>query len=43
MLDPADAEQIVGDSDPAEMSAIAHSSAWALMGVSDADFGTDEI
>lgn len=43
MLDPADAEQIVGDSDPAEMSAIAHSSAWALMGVSDDDFGPDEI
>lgn len=38
MLDQQDAEQIVGDEDPAAESEIAHTTAWALMGVPNADF-----
>lgn len=37
-LEPEQAEEIVGDEDPAENSEIAHTSAWALMGVPNADF-----
>ncbi|MDC4232314.1 hypothetical protein M3T53_01105 [Actinomyces sp. B33] len=43
MLEPARAEAIVGDEDPAQASAVAHASAWALMGVGDADFGPDAL
>lgn len=38
MLTPAKAESIVGDENPATSSGLAHSSAWALMGVGDEDF-----
>ncbi len=37
-LDQAEAEAIVGDEDPAAESEIAHTTAWALMGVPNADF-----
>lgn len=43
MLDAEDAEYIVGDDDPAEGSALAHTSAWALMGVGDDEFGPDAV
>ena len=38
MLTPTKAESIVGDEDTAASSGLAHSSAWALMGVGDEDF-----
>lgn len=43
MLDPEQAEEIVGDEDPAVESEMAHSTAWALMGVPSADFSADDI
>lgn len=43
MLDTEDADYIVGDEDPAEGSALAHTSAWALMGVGDDEFGPDAV
>ena len=43
MLDAEDAEYIVGDEDPAQGSALAHSSAWALMGVGDDEIGPDAV
>lgn len=38
MLDPQAADAIVGDTDPALASEIAHTSAWALLGVGDEEF-----
>ena len=38
ILSPARAEAIVGDEDPAVASGIAHSTAWALLGIPDKDF-----
>lgn len=38
MLDPQAADAIVGDTDPALASEIAHTSAWALLGVGDDEF-----
>lgn len=43
MLDPQDAEEIVGDEDPAVESEMAHSTALALMGIASSDFGEDDI
>lgn len=43
MLDPEDAEYIIGDEDPADGSALAHTSAWALLGVGDEDFGPEAV
>ncbi len=43
ILSPALAESIVGDEDPAAASGIAHSSAWALMGVGDEEFDAAAI
>ena len=43
MLDAQDADYIVGDEDPAEGSALAHTSAWALMGVGDDEFGPEAV
>ncbi|WP_165216639.1 hypothetical protein [Schaalia sp. ZJ1691] len=43
ILDAARAEAIIGDEDPAELSAVAHSTAWALLGVEDDTFGEAEI
>ncbi len=37
-LEQADAEMIVGDEDPAAESEIAHTTAWALLGVTSGDF-----
>ena len=37
-LDQEEAEDIVGDEDPAAESEIAHTTAWALMGVPSGDF-----
>ncbi|WP_175956427.1 hypothetical protein [Schaalia sp. Marseille-Q2122] len=38
MLDPQAADAIVGDTDPALASELAHTSAWALLGVGDEEF-----
>ena len=43
MLDPQDADYIIGDQDPAEGSALAHTSAWALLGVGDEEFGPEAV
>lgn len=43
MLEPKEAEQIVGEADPAQESEIAHTSAWALMGVANADFNQEAV
>jgi len=43
MLDAEDAEYIIGDEDPAEGAALAHTSAWALMGVGDDEFGPEAV
>ncbi len=40
-LTAADAEQIIGDVDPANEAEVAHTSAWALMGVPNADFDAE--
>lgn len=37
-LTPKEAEDIIGDIDPADEAEVAHTSAWALMGVPNADF-----
>ncbi len=42
-LDAQQAEYIVGDEDPAEGSEAAHTSAWALMGVADDEYGPDTV
>ncbi len=43
MLDPQQAEDIVGDVDPAEEVEIAHTSAWALLGVPEGDFDQEHV
>ncbi|WP_350258414.1 hypothetical protein [Scrofimicrobium sp. R131] len=43
MLDPKEAEEIMGDGDPAEEAEIAHTSAWALMGVPEGDFDQEHV
>lgn len=41
MLEPAQAEQIIGDTDPAAASELAHASAWVVMGLTDDTYPTD--
>lgn len=43
MLEPEAAEYIIGDDDPADGSGLAHSTAWALLGVPSADFSEEDI
>ncbi|MDO4259138.1 MAG: hypothetical protein Q4C87_06395 [Actinomycetaceae bacterium] len=43
MLSAQAADAIIGDDDPAEGSVIAHTSAWALFGVGDEEFGADAV
>ena len=43
MLDAARAETIVGDEDPAASAAVAHTAAWALMGVGDESFTDADV
>ena len=43
ILFPARAEAIIGDEDPAAASGIAHSTAWALLGIPDEDFDLEAI
>ena len=43
MLEAEDAEYIIGDEDPADGAALAHTSAWALMGVGDDEFGPEAV
>ena len=43
MLDAARAEAIVGDEDPASLSAVAHTAAWALMGIGDETFSAEAV
>ncbi len=43
MLGPEQAEEIVGDTDPAEETEIAHTSAWALLGVPEGDFDSEHV
>jgi len=43
ILDGEQAEYIVGDEDPAAGSEAAHTSAWALMGVADDEYGPDTV
>lgn len=43
MLEPARAEAIVGDSDPAMQSELAHTSAWAVLGVTEPSFPEDAL
>ena len=43
MLDAARAETIVGDEDPAALAGVAHTSAWALMGVGDETFPDEDV
>ena len=43
MLDAARAETIVGDEDPASLAAVAHTAAWALMGISDDTFNDEDV
>ena len=42
-LDPEQAEEIVGDEDPAAESGLAHSTAWALLGVPSEDFSAQDL
>lgn len=42
-LDDEEVQEIVGDGDPAEDSAAAHASAWALMGVADDELTQDMV
>lgn len=42
-LDQAEAEAIEGDEDPAAESEIAHTTAWALLGVANADFDEEAV
>ena len=43
MIDAARAETIVGDEDPAAHAAVAHTAAWALMGVGDESFTDADV
>lgn len=43
MLDPEEAEEIVGDADPAGDAEVAHTSAWALLGVPGEDFDEEHV
>ena len=43
MLDAARAEAIIGDEDPASLSAVAHTAAWALMGIGDETFSDEAV
>ena len=43
MLDAARAETIIGDEDPASLAAVAHTAAWALMGISDDTFNDEDV
>ena len=43
MLDPQAADTIVGDTDPAVASELAHTSAWALLGVGDEEFDANTV
>lgn len=43
ILSAVQAEAIVGDEDPAEASVLAHTSAWAMLGVEDGDFTREAI
>lgn len=43
MLTPEEAEEIVGDADPAADAEVAHTSAWALLGVPGADFDAEHV
>ena len=43
MLDAARADAIIGDEDPAASAAVAHTAAWALMGVGDETFTDADV
>ena len=43
MLDAARADAIIGDEDPAATAAVAHTAAWALMGVGDETFTDADV
>ena len=43
MLDAARAETIIGDEDPASLAAVAHTAAWALMGIGDDTFTDEDV
>ena len=43
MLDAARAETIIGDEDPASLAAVAHTAAWALMGIGDDNFTDEDV
>ena len=43
MLDAARAETIIGDEDPASLAAVAHTAAWALMGISEDTFNDEDV
>ena len=43
MLDSARAETIIGDEDPASLAAVAHTAAWALMGIGDDNFTDEDV
>ena len=43
MLSASRAEAIIGDEDPAESAAVAHTAAWALMGVGDDEFDDEAV
>ena len=43
MLDAARAETIIGDEDPASLAAVAHTAAWALMGIGDDSFADEDV
>lgn len=43
MLDAARAETIIGDEDPASLAAVAHTAAWALMGIGDDSFTDEDV
>ena len=43
MLDAARAETIIGDEDPASLAAVAHTTAWALMGIGDDNFTDEDV
>mgnify|MGYP000919995114 FL=1 len=43
MLDAARAETIIGDEDPASLAAVAHTAAWALMGIDDDTFTDEDV
>ncbi len=43
MLDPEQAEEIIGDEDPSVESDMAHATAWALMGVPAGGFSQEDV